>query len=67
MVAEGGGGLPTSVNMYLKCNFNNPHSSLLQISPIKLELFIENTSIQSKSLILHINPTHILPTYLTYL
>lgn len=67
MVAEGGRGLPTSVNMYLKCNFNNPHPSLLQISPIKLELFIENTSIQSKYLILHTNLTNILPPYLTYL
>lgn len=34
MVAEGGGGLPTSVNMYLKCNFNNPHPPLYYKYPL---------------------------------
>lgn len=75
MVAEGGRGVSYIFNLYtlytlvnqFNCNLFTTQSGYRQIFHIKLELFIENTTTLLKSLILHTNPTNILPPYLTYL
>lgn len=70
-----GRGVSCIFNLYIMYTLvNQSHLNLFttqsgygQISPIKLELFIENTTTPLKSLILHTNPTDIHPPYLTYL